>query len=300
MSEPSAGAAEMVLGRPSAALSPYVDRYVGYRQNRLTDGTHQGLPSRSMTLIVSLADPIRVLSMPDPGASPKEFTGLISGLHAGPVTIAADRFQFGIHIELTPWAAGALLGHPAGAIAGDVYDLADIMGARAADLIDRVREAPDWAARFAAPDQILGAPAHRQCAPEPEVTHAWNLLLHTGGRIPVQELADHVGWSRRQFGERFRRELGLTPKAAGRVIRFQRSHLALTRPERPELADIAAVCGYADQAHLTREWRDLAGQTPTAWMAAELPFGIRSSSRPNVRSWLTATHRFSSRTYRGE
>jgi len=60
------GAAEMVLGRPSAALSPYVDRYVGYRQDRLPSGTHRGLPSRSMTLIISLAEPVSVLSMPGP------------------------------------------------------------------------------------------------------------------------------------------------------------------------------------------------------------------------------------------
>lgn len=272
MSVASVGTVEMVLGRPSAALSPYVDRYVGYRQDRLTSGTHQGLPSRSMTLIISLADPIRMLSMPDPAAAPQEFTGLISGLHAGPVTIAADRFQFGIHVELTPWAAGALLGHPAGVLASGVYDVPDVLGARGSELIDRVHAAPDWASRFAALDTVLGGHSDRVWKPAPEVAQAWSTLVRTGGRIPVNQLARHVGWSRRHLGERFRRELGLAPKAAGRVIRFQRSHSALTRPARAGLAEIAADCGYADQAHLTREWRELAGQTPSVWMAAELPF----------------------------
>lgn len=278
------GAVEMVLGRPSAALSPYVDRYVGYRQDRLTEGTHQGLPSRSMTLIISLAEPIRMLSMPDPAAAPQKFTGLISGLHAGPVTIAADRFQFGIHIELTPWAAGAMLGHPAGILAGGTYHLEDVMGRPGAELIDRVRAAPDWTARFAALDQILGAQADHRWRTEPEVTRAWNLLLRSGGRIPIQQVAGDVGWSRRHLGDRFRRQVGLAPKIAGRVIRFQRSRLALTRPARAGLADIAAVCGYADQAHLTREWRELAGQTPTAWMAAELPFVQDPEAEPAIPS----------------
>jgi AraC-like DNA-binding protein len=40
---------------------------------------------------------------------------------------------------------------------------------------------------------------------------------------------------------------------------------------RPGLAEIAARCGYADQAHLTREWRELAGCTPSTWLAEELP-----------------------------
>lgn len=263
----------MVVGRPSAALAPYVDRYVGYRQDRLTAGTHQGLPSRSMTLVISLADPIRMLSMPDRRIAPQAFSGLIGGLHAGPVTIAADRFQFGIHVDLTPWAAGALLGHPAGVLASGVYDVADVLGPRGIELIERIRAAADWASRFAALDQVLGAAnTARAWTPPPEVAQAWTALVRTGGRVPVAQLARHVGWSRRHLGERFRQELGLAPKAAGRVIRFQRSHRALAQPERPGLAEIAAVCGYSDQAHLTREWRDLAGQTPTAWLAAELPF----------------------------
>ncbi len=274
------GAAEMVFGRPSAALSPYVDRYVGYRQDRLASGRHQGLPSRSMTLILSLAEPIQMLSMPDPAVAPSSFSGLISGLHAGPVTIAADRFQFGIHVELTPWAAGALLGHPAGVLGSSVLDVTDVMGRRGSELLDRVLEARDWESRFAAVERVLAADLRREWTPAPEVSEAWTALVRTGGRIPVHQLARHVGWSRRHLGDRFRRELGLTPKAAGRVIRFDRSHTALTRPTRSGLAQIAAECGYADQAHLTREWRDLAGTTPSAWMAAELPFVQDSDSEP--------------------
>ena len=60
------------------------------------------------------------------------------------------------------------------------------------------------------------------------------------------------------------------PKLAARVIRFQRSRELLASPGRPGLADIALACGYYDQAHLTRDWRELAGCSPTVWMAEEL------------------------------
>ncbi|MDQ4038783.1 MAG: helix-turn-helix domain-containing protein [Actinomycetota bacterium] len=276
------GAVEMVLGRPSAALSPYVERYIGYRQDPLAGGTHQGLPSRCMALILSLAEPVRILSMPDPASVPQAFAGLISGLHPGPVTIAADQRQFGIHVELTPWAAGALLGHPAGVLAGGVYDVPDVLGGQGGQLLDRVREAPDWSSRFAVLDDVLGTRADCGWAPQPEVSEAWRALVRTGGRVPVARLARHVGWSRRHLGERFRREIGLSPKTAARVIRFDRSHTALTRSATTGLAEIAAACGYADQAHLTREWRALAGATPTAWMAAELPFVQDAAPRPRA------------------
>lgn len=263
---------EAVLGKPAPGLGRYVDNYVGYRQEGRADGLHQGLPSRSLTLVISLADPVRLLRMPDPAAAPDAFTALIAGLHAGPVTLAADELQYGIHVNLTPWAAGALLGHPARVLAGGVYDVRDVLGTRGTELVERVREAPDWPARFAALDAMLGSGLDRGWEPQPEVAQAWAALVRSGGRVPVHNLARDIGWSRRHLGERFRQELGLSPKAAGRVIRFQRSHGALVKAHRAGLAEIAAECGYADQAHLTREWRDLAGQTPTAWMAAELPF----------------------------
>lgn len=105
-----------------------------------------------------------------------------------------------------------------------------------------------------------------------EVAWAWRVLLARGGGVRIGDLAGHVGWSRRHLGERFRSELGLSPKAAARVLRFERALSHLERSDTRRLADVAVACGYVDQAHLTREWRALAGLPPAAWLAAqELP-----------------------------
>lgn len=48
--------------------------------------------------------------------------------------------------------------------------------------------------------------------PMPEVRHAWHRIRDSGGRVRVGELAADTGWSRRHLAERFRRELGLSPK----------------------------------------------------------------------------------------
>lgn len=107
----------------------------------------------------------------------------------------------------------------------------------------------------------------------PEVGYAWQRLLRTGGRVAISRLAAETGWSDRHLRGRFRAEIGLTPKAAARVIRFDRARRLLGRGQRagarPSLADLAASCGYYDQAHLDREFRDLAGCPPTAWLAEE-------------------------------
>ena len=85
----------------------------------------------------------------------------------------------------------------------------------------------------------------------------------------VEELAAHVGWSRRHLASRFAVEVGFTPKALCRIVRFEYACELLLHPKRRSLADVASVAGYYDQPHLTREWSELAGCTPTAWLAEE-------------------------------
>lgn len=264
--------AEAAIGRPDRALRPFVERYLGYRREGFAPGVHQGLPSRHVTVIISFGAPVDVAAMPDPAQRPSSFQALAGGLHAAPATIRHPGRQRGVHLELPPLGASALLGVRAGELACQVVDLRDLLGRRAGELVDRLATATSWPERFAALDGVLARGAVEAGSPAPEVAWAWRRLLATGGTIPVRALAAEVGWSRRHLSERFGREFGLSPKAAAMVLRFERSRRLLERPERPGLAEVAVLCGYYDQAHLTRDWRQLAGCTPTAWMAAELPF----------------------------
>jgi AraC-like DNA-binding protein len=87
----------------------------------------------------------------------------------------------------------------------------------------------------------------------------------------VDELARETGWSRRHLAERFRSEIGLPPKVAARVVRFQRVTARLQAGGADRLGELALDCGYYDQAHRNRDFRAFAGCTPTEY-AAGLPF----------------------------
>lgn len=93
-------------------------------------------------------------------------------------------------------------------------------------------------------------------------------ILRTQGRVRIGALTAEIGWSRRRLAERFREHLGLPPKAIARIVRFNRAETLAKKAARPDWADIAAACGYADQAHLAREFAELAGRPPTLWHAA--------------------------------
>jgi AraC-like DNA-binding protein len=99
---------------------------------------------------------------------------------------------------------------------------------------------------------------------------AWRLLLRAGGRVGIRELARETGWSERHLSEVMGRETGLTPKQAARVIRFDRTRRLLQARPEVRLADLAVGCGYADESHLDREFRALAGVPPRRWLAEEL------------------------------
>jgi len=275
---------EMVTVRPRPQLRALVAGYHGYRVEGAEPGVHRGLPSRHLTFIVTLGGTVDLMAMPDPAQPPASFTTLASGLHASPALISHNGHQHGIQLGLTPLGARILLGLPAGELASTVVDLDTLLGPVASELVERLRAARTWTDRFLELDDVLIRIAGQRDGPAPELGWAWRRLTASHGQVAVAKLAGEVGWSRRHFGERFRREFGLAPKVAGRVMRFEVANHLLRAPKRPGLAEVAARSGYADQAHLSREWRELAGCTPTTWLVEELP-SVQDSADTEDPSW---------------
>lgn len=255
--------------RPAARLRHYVSAYTGYHLEAAPPSVHQGVASAHLTFLLCLDGTVDLLANADPRKPPGSFVALVGGLHDGPARIAMGPRQTGVQLRLTWRGARALLGVPAAELAGDTVDLAALLGRRTGTLLDRLAAAPDWTSRFDLLDEELAGLAAADRAERgvrPEVGYAWDRLVETGGNLRIGELAGEVGWSRRHLATRFHAEVGLTPKAAARVIRFELACDRLRAPGSPGLATVAADAGYTDQAHLSRDFRDLAGTTATAWL----------------------------------
>jgi AraC-like DNA-binding protein len=263
---------EHTTARPSAALRPFVGWYSGYRQRGLPPNVHRGLPSPYLTVILTLDEPLVLTAHPDPRQAPGRYDALIGGLHLAPALIASDGASSGIQIAVNPLGCRALFGLPAAELRNVDTDLTAVLDAAEVDEIrDRMRSAPGWAERFAAVDGWLcRRAAARDAAVHPDVARAFRRLVATGGTVPIAALADEVGWSARHLTARFAAEVGLRPKEAARVVRFDRVRRQVRAGVR--LAEAAAGGGYFDQAHLTRDFREFAGVSPTRWLADE--FGI--------------------------
>ena len=85
-------------------------------------------------------------------------------------------------------------------------------------------------------------------------------------------MTDAIGLSAKRFIERFKIEVGLTPKRYCRVRRFQRALALANRGRRVDWTGVALDCGYFDQAHFIHDFRSFAGLTPTEYLAARTSF----------------------------
>lgn len=176
-----------------------------------------------------------------------------------------------LQLRLSPTTAGALLG-AATALTGEVVSLKDVWGREAGRVEDRLRTATSWDERFTIAAQLLARRLDAGPSVDPEVAHAWRRMLVSRGRARVDRLANEIGWSRKRLWSRFRSQLGITPKRAVQLVRFD--HAAHLLAAGHPAARVAAESGYVDQSHLHREIRAITGATPSAlavapWLAID-------------------------------
>jgi AraC-like DNA-binding protein len=230
------------------------------------------MPSPYLTVIFTLGEPLQVRRHPDPAQPSGRFDALVGGLHDSPALIVHDGVQAGVQLQLSPLASRPLFAMPAGELASLDVDASAVLGPLAERVLDRLSDADDWQSCFRALDEGLGAALDPERLPPRQVVAAWTLLLRSGGRMRVGEVAERVGWSERHLGTVMEREVGLTTKTAARVIRFDRARRLLQdacRSGEGSIGAVAAASGYFDQSHLVRDWRRFTGLPPSEWIAHE-------------------------------
>ncbi|WP_367124674.1 helix-turn-helix domain-containing protein [Streptomyces phytohabitans] len=263
---------------------------------------HRGLPSPYLTLIFSLHEPVVSGDTAEQARGPDAYRAdvLLAGLHRTPAFVRRPRREAGVQLAVHPLAARALTGMPAAELHRLTADGADVLGAQAAQVRERLCALDGWDERFAVLTGYLRARTEHH-APgagdadgaagagvRPEVAEAWRWLARHRGAASVDGLAAHVALSPRQLSTLFRREFGVGPKEAGRLMRFDhaRRRIAdtLRGGARLDLSAVAADCGFYDHPHLVRDFRQFTGLSPTAWIAEEHR-NIQAGGHRNDEEW---------------
>ena len=255
---------------PTPALRPYlVAGAEGWEKTRGRPTSLREVPFPGVPLILNLEAPWEIVG---PDGRRELHASFVAGLHAGPSVVHSASTWRCIELRLTPLGAHRVLGVPMHELANRTVALDDLLP-DADELTTQLQEAASWSARFDLVETHLLRRLADAPAPPPGVVWSWQQLRRSGGRVSIGALAAELGWSHRRLIARFREHIGLAPKTVARVLRFDRAVGALRSPGPAGIAEVAFACGYFDQAHLNREFRELAGTTPAAFVGAALDSG---------------------------
>jgi AraC-like DNA-binding protein len=240
---------------PALELRERVTRYYGFAET--TPGPLRRREGPGVDVVVILSLEHGWLIDDEPRAS------FVGGLTDRQVTTEHAGRSYGMQIDLPPPAAYALFGVPMHELAQRTVELEDVFPDRT--LVERLAEADGWRARFELLDAMLAPRFASAPPPSREIEWAWRRLRETHGRVAIGALARELGWSRKRMVARFREQVGLPPKTAARVMRFERARELAQADSRPDWARIAVECGYYDQSHLTRDFRSVTGLPPATF-----------------------------------
>lgn len=190
------------------------------------------------------------------------------GTMTRPLTVSRAGEMDLLGVRFRPGAVAAFADVPAHEVTDDIVALDVAWGLEAHALFERLREAPGTAERVALLDRTL-VRRLGECAgvADPVALAAAGLVERTGGRIRIDDLARSTGLGRRQLERRFLAAVGIPPKTACRVVRFQNALARMHADPGASLSRVALLAGYHDQAHLTRDFGAFAGEPPGAYRA---------------------------------
>lgn len=223
------------------------------------------LPRGNAHLMFNLGAPQRLIDVYGEREPVVYAHAWISGQQRRFLDVAGSGHTSTLGVRFRPLGAWRVLGLAQHELADRVIDLDALFGDRIHALRQRLLETSDAAARFALFEGWLLERAQGRVA-HYAVRWAVQRLAATHGAIPVERLAAELGYSRKHVAQLFQREMGLTPKALARVLRFTHA-LTRVRSERIAHWDAFALdCGYYDQAHLIREFKAYSGHAPTVFL----------------------------------
>ncbi|MEU4829384.1 helix-turn-helix domain-containing protein [Streptosporangium sp. NPDC023615] len=254
-----AGAAEGLTfteGAPGSLLRPHVIHLSAYSERYARPAHRRQPPFPGIAMIFGLGAP---LTMSGPRGE-RRLASFAAGLHDTYVDTTLTGAADGLQVDLTPLGARRFFGVPMRELANRVVSLEEVLGSWATTVIERLAETPGRPARLALLEAALSRRINEAPAPDRRVVWAWGRLVAARGAVPVASIAAELGWSHRHLVARFHDQIGLPPKAAARVLRFQ--HATGRLRSGAALAGTAAACGYYDQAHMNRDFRAMAGATP--------------------------------------
>ena len=248
--------------------------------------THRRLnvpPMPSAHLFINLAEPVTLVDSLRPSV-PTVFTDAwFMGVWTRRFEIEFDARVRVVGVHFKPWGLSPFVRVPS----HEVRDRWIPAEAQWDASSPRLRERLGSAATPAIALQILEAELRSQLVAAPPrglelVNHTAVRLERSWGALPISSLADGAGISGNHLATQYASHVGVTPKRLARIYRFARLILSVDARHPVDWPVLAQTAGFFDQAHLSKEFKEFTGQTPTDYLALRRRFPSRQGFPPDA------------------
>lgn len=216
------------------------------------------LPNAQAHLMVNLEqDEFRTYRGADCRSVNRTRGAVLAGPHGQFTAIDTAEQRKLVAVEFKPGGAAAFFRIPMSEVCDQVVEAGSLWGRDGRVVRERLCETPAPEAKLRTLEAILLE--HLAQLFDPQIVFAVSLLERG---MPLSGVRSRLGILPKTFVRRFQQYVGLTPKRFARVRRLQRAVGYVIGREKIDWCFVAAEHGYADQAHLIHDFRDLAGITP--------------------------------------
>jgi AraC-like DNA-binding protein len=252
---------------PAPPLSSYVDCFWLHEEEDHPFEYERALPTGKPALWIDLGgDGLRASIDQDLRWMKAYPRSVLLGAHSRWFIVESGRRVARLGVQFKYGGANPFFTPPAGALHNSHVLLDELWGSAADELRERLLAEATPKARFHALEETLLARFVQRRALHPTIAVALRALLVAPRSQTITQVVDQTGLSHRQFIQVFRREVGLPPKLFCRLRRFLNVLSQTRQTSEVSWAEIAQTCGYFDQSHLARDFREFSGVCPTAYL----------------------------------
>ncbi len=192
----------------------------------------------------------------------------VSGVRTEPICIPSGRDSRMMIVNFKKGGGHPFYPLPLGEITNYVIDADLLFGDRIRELRGRMLETGSIHERFKILEVFLIKVAGDRLHPDVKgecVAYMINYMQDSPNAGSLEELAHAVGYSQKHLIRLFRDRVGVTPKMYMRLLRFQQVIKEIEQMEGHDWLDVAHSCGYFDQAHFIRDFKNFSGFTPSTY-----------------------------------
>ncbi len=255
------------LYKPALPLNQFIDSFIYYRDYNPIHSVDRFLPDGNINVVIDLTDYPKYIY---DNETLKEIQACqhvwFSGIRNRYITIPSGKDSEMFIINFKKGRAYPFVQMPLDELTDSVVDGDLVLTKEIMNMREIILSLSETSQKFVYAEQHLLKQFGSRLDPNPFVDFAVDKIIHAPNQFTMATLSRKVGYSQKHFIQMFRENVGVTPKAFLRIVRFQRAIQEIEASKRINWSSMALDCGYYDQAHFINDFKDFSGFTPQQYL----------------------------------